>query len=82
MTGQQLSTKIKNRNDNKILLIVIDGLGGLRHPDFGNKSELEYASLPNLDKFVRREETVLGIKGDNPIVSCQAKNESVIKLSS
>jgi 2,3-bisphosphoglycerate-independent phosphoglycerate mutase len=35
-------------SDAKILLLVIDGLGGLPHPDTG-KSELEVARLPNLD---------------------------------
>jgi len=34
--------------DSKILLLVIDGLGGLPHPDTG-KSELETAQLPHLD---------------------------------
>ncbi|MFH1569879.1 MAG: 2,3-bisphosphoglycerate-independent phosphoglycerate mutase [Gemmatimonadota bacterium] len=35
-------------SDARIVLLVIDGLGGLPHPDTG-KSELETASLPNLD---------------------------------
>jgi 2,3-bisphosphoglycerate-independent phosphoglycerate mutase len=33
-----------------ILMLVIDGLGGLPHPDTG-KSELETAELPNLDRL-------------------------------
>ncbi len=35
-------------SDAKILFLVVDGLGGLPHPDTG-KSELETAELPNLD---------------------------------
>ena len=34
----------------KILMLVIDGLGGLPHPDSG-KSELETANLPNIDRL-------------------------------
>ena len=34
----------------KILMLVIDGLGGLPHPD-SDKSELETANLPNLDRL-------------------------------
>lgn len=56
---------ISQPNDEKILLVVIDGLGGLHHPDFGGKTELEYASahglLPNITKFVRQERTVTGL---------------------
>ena len=36
----------------KILMLVVDGLGGLPRPDTG-KSELETASLPNLDRLAR-----------------------------
>ena len=38
--------------DAKIILLVIDGLGGLPHPETG-KSELEVADLPNLDALAR-----------------------------
>ena len=34
-------------------MLVVDGLGGARHPDTG-QSELETASLPNLDALARR----------------------------
>ena len=37
----------------KIVMLVADGLGGAPHPDTG-KSELETASLPNLDGLARR----------------------------
>ena len=32
----------------KIVMLVVDGLGGLAHPDTG-LSELEQANIPNLD---------------------------------
>ena len=37
----------------KIVMLVVDGLGGLPHPDTG-KSELETANLPNLNRLARR----------------------------
>src|SRR3989337_760882 len=37
-------------NDTKILLVVVDGLGGLPHPEPG-RSELETASIPHLDRL-------------------------------
>jgi 2,3-bisphosphoglycerate-independent phosphoglycerate mutase len=39
-------------SDAKILFLVVDGLGGLPHPDTG-RSELETADLPNLDRVAR-----------------------------
>jgi 2,3-bisphosphoglycerate-independent phosphoglycerate mutase len=36
----------------KIVLLVMDGLGGLPHPDTG-RSELETARIPNLDRLAR-----------------------------
>src|SRR5687767_12769981 len=37
------------RNDSKIVLIVVDGLGGMA--DAENPTELEEASTPNLDRL-------------------------------
>ncbi len=39
--------------ESKIVLLVVDGLGGAPHPETG-KSELETAEMPNLDKLARR----------------------------
>ena len=39
-------------SDAKILFLVVDGLGGLPHPDTG-RSELETADLPNLDRVAQ-----------------------------
>ena len=45
----------------RILLIIIDGLGGLAHEGFQARTELEYAHLPNLDTFVQRSNTDTGL---------------------
>ncbi len=37
----------------KIIMLVVDGLGGARHPEMG-KSELEIARTPNLDSLASR----------------------------
>ena len=37
----------------RIVMLVVDGLGGLAHPDTG-RSELETAHLPNLDAMARQ----------------------------
>ena len=41
-------TELCNPTPSKIVMLVVDGLGGLPHPDTG-KSELETAVTPNLD---------------------------------
>ncbi len=40
------------RNDNKIVFLIMDGLGGLPLPG-GEKTELETARTPNLDQYAR-----------------------------
>ncbi len=46
-------TDLCQTTPSKIVLLVIDGLGGLPHPDTG-ESELETARTPNLDGLARR----------------------------
>ena len=46
-------TELCQPTPTKIVLLVVDGLGGLPHPDT-SRSELESASLPNLDHLARR----------------------------
>ena len=43
-------TELCSPTPSKIVMLVVDGLGGLPHPETG-KSELETASTPNLDKL-------------------------------
>lgn len=53
MIPQNVLKSITQKNDEKILLIVMDGLGGL--PVEG-KTELETARTPNLDKLARHSD--------------------------
>ena len=58
----ELIKKISTPSPSKIILLVIDGLGGLPHPRTG-KTELETASTPNLDRLAAqgtRFENALG----------------------
>ncbi len=48
---QELLKGLVVKNDTKIVLLVMDGLGGLPGPD--GKTELEAASTPNLDELAR-----------------------------
>lgn len=42
------------KNEKKMVLCVVDGLGGVPHPDFGGRTELEAARTPNLDALARK----------------------------
>src|SRR5215471_2755015 len=44
-------------NDNKIVVLLIDGLGGTSHKDYGYMTELEYAPHPNIDRLASRSAT-------------------------
>ncbi len=59
-TRQTLISRTSSPNEKKILLIVIDGLGGLAHPAYDNRTELQYARLPNLDAWVSQRTTGTG----------------------
>jgi 2,3-bisphosphoglycerate-independent phosphoglycerate mutase len=50
-------SSLATRNDRKIVVLLIDGLGGLSHEDYGYKTELEYANHPNLDRLASRGAT-------------------------
>jgi 2,3-bisphosphoglycerate-independent phosphoglycerate mutase len=51
--NQKILADLTIKTESKIILIVIDGLGGLPHPELG-KTELEVAKTPNLDMLARK----------------------------
>jgi 2,3-bisphosphoglycerate-independent phosphoglycerate mutase len=53
MVNLELIKEIARPSLTKIVLLVIDGLGGLPHPDTG-KTELETARIPNLDNLAAK----------------------------
>jgi 2,3-bisphosphoglycerate-independent phosphoglycerate mutase len=58
MIGFEHIKKMCWTSPSKIVLLVIDGLGGLPHPETG-KTELESARRPNLDRIAR--ESICGL---------------------
>ena len=50
MIDFQYLSSIRKQTNSKIVMIVVDGLGGMTDPSTG-QSELEAAKLPNLDKL-------------------------------
>ena len=52
-TSLELIKEIASPSPTKIVLLVIDGLGGLPNPETG-ETELETANTPNLDKLAAK----------------------------
>jgi 2,3-bisphosphoglycerate-independent phosphoglycerate mutase len=52
MIGFEQIRKISRTSPSKIVLLIIDGVGGLPHPETG-KTELESARKPNLNRIAR-----------------------------
>jgi 2,3-bisphosphoglycerate-independent phosphoglycerate mutase len=52
MIGFEHMNKISRTSSSKIVLLIMDGLGGLPHPETG-KTELESARKPNLNRIAR-----------------------------
>ncbi|HOL50134.1 MAG TPA: phosphoglycerate mutase, partial [bacterium] len=52
MEFEKILKNVIKKNENKILLLVMDGLGGLPHPETG-LTELETAKKPNLDSIAK-----------------------------
>jgi len=46
-------SELSRRTPSKILMLVLDGLGGLPVKELGGKTELEAARSPNMDKLAR-----------------------------
>ena len=45
---------VKDTEGEKLVLLVLDGVGDVRHPDFGGRTPLEVAVTPNMDRLTRR----------------------------
>lgn len=53
MNRLELLSSLATTHTTKILFLVLDGVGGLPHPETG-LTEMETARLPNFDAFARR----------------------------
>ncbi|MCS7224329.1 MAG: 2,3-bisphosphoglycerate-independent phosphoglycerate mutase [Armatimonadetes bacterium] len=51
---EDLIENLSQESDSKIVLVVLDGLGGLPVLELGGKTELEAANTPHLDDLARR----------------------------
>ncbi|MCM8760351.1 MAG: 2,3-bisphosphoglycerate-independent phosphoglycerate mutase [Candidatus Omnitrophica bacterium] len=60
MDYEKILPDIIKKTDSKILLVVLDGVGGLPHPETG-KTELETASTPFLDEMASKSSCGLTI---------------------
>jgi 2,3-bisphosphoglycerate-independent phosphoglycerate mutase len=58
MSLVKLPDDVAITGNSKILLLILDGLGGIQHPHFG-KTELQAARKPNLDRLA--SESVCGV---------------------
>lgn len=58
MNYEQIIAHTVKKNNTKIVLLVLDGLGDIRNPKYDNKTPLEYAHTPNLDQLA--VQSVLG----------------------
>ncbi|NLK73321.1 MAG: phosphoglycerate mutase, partial [Clostridiales bacterium] len=54
MTYEQIILSHIKTNNSKIVLLILDGLGDIPHPDFDYKTPLEYADTPNLDRIAKK----------------------------
>jgi 2,3-bisphosphoglycerate-independent phosphoglycerate mutase len=54
MIGEEKLMRLIQKNESKIVLIVMDGVGGV--PDASGKTSLEQASTPNLDRLAKESE--------------------------
>lgn len=55
----EIMRNLLKKEDSKIVMLIIDGLGGVAHPDYDNKTALEAANTPNLNALGK--ESTLGL---------------------
>ncbi len=51
---EKLIEKLAVKNNTRIVLLVMDGIGDIPHKDFGYKTPLEYAVTPNMDRIAKK----------------------------
>lgn len=51
---EKLIEKLAVKNNARIVLLVMDGIGDIPHKDFGYKTPLEYAVTPNMDRIAKK----------------------------